>query len=168
MLGSSSVLKSDQSPSRVPSEPSPSQSSPAFLLPQSVVLGPLDRDLFVLHVLLAILLLSQSSYFWPLGMVAPSRVSASCSNSLATPRAKPPRSAPLRSAPLRSAPRRLMMGSLPSTRCTRSASTKNCMSAVLPLRSSLPNTVNVRARARVGASMSGVVMTTVAIAVAVA
>jgi hypothetical protein len=41
--GTFSVLQYDQSSSRVPSEPSPSQSGPAFLLPVPAVLGRPDR-----------------------------------------------------------------------------------------------------------------------------
>jgi hypothetical protein len=43
VLGAFSVLQSGQSSSRVPSEPPPSQSGPAFLLPLAAVLGSLDR-----------------------------------------------------------------------------------------------------------------------------
>jgi hypothetical protein len=49
MLSPSSILQSDQSSSRAPSESPPSQSGPAFLLPLAAIqktlfLGPMDRD----------------------------------------------------------------------------------------------------------------------------
>jgi hypothetical protein len=49
VLGSFSVLQSDQSSSRASSETSPSQSSPAFLLPLAAVLGSVDRPDATFH-----------------------------------------------------------------------------------------------------------------------
>ena len=58
VLGPSSVLQSDQSSSRVPSETTPSQErGPAFLLPLTAVLGYMDRRLFVLPILRGVLAL---------------------------------------------------------------------------------------------------------------
>src|SRR5215208_3662219 len=106
-----------------------------------------------LLVLLLVLALDQSSYFWPLGIVVRESKLACCSSSLlvtplapsrsaslrsaqlrsaslrlACPRSALSRSAPLRAlenklAPLRSAPLRLMMGPVPATLCTSLAST---------------------------------------------